>query len=87
VREGETGASHNNYVVYSDNFGETWNLLGNRCVNGGDEAKVEELPDGTIIISSRKAYGRYFNVFTFTDIANGKGEWSTQVARVNGARR
>ncbi|MBR5847655.1 MAG: hypothetical protein IKY72_07685 [Bacteroidaceae bacterium] len=80
VRENETGASHNNYVVYSDNFGETWNLLGGRCVNGGDEAKVEELPDGTIIISSRKGNGRYFNIFTFTDIAAGTGSWSSQVA-------
>ena len=80
VRENETGASHNNYVVYSDNFGETWNLLGGRCVNGGDEAKVEELPDGTIIISSRKGNGRYFNIFTFTDIAEGTGSWSSQVA-------
>ena len=80
VRENETGASHNNYVVYSDNFGETWNLLGGRCVNGGDEAKVEELPNGTIIISSRKGNGRYFNIFTFTDIAEGTGSWSSQVA-------
>ena len=83
VRENETGASHNNYVVYSDNFGETWNLLGSRCVLGGDEAKVEELPDGTIIISSRKAHGRYFNIFTFTDVATGAGSWSTQVASEN----
>ena len=83
VREvvpGASGASHNNYVVYSDNFGETWNLLGSRCVLGGDEAKVEELPDGTIIISSRKGYGRYFNIFTFTNIATGAGSWSGQVA-------
>ncbi len=86
VREvvpGASGASHNNYVVYSDNFGETWNLLGTRCVLGGDEAKVEELPDGTIIISSRKAHGRYFNIFTFTDMATGAGSWSSQVASEN----
>lgn len=74
------GVSNVNHVVYSDDFGETWHLLGDACVPGGDEAKCEELPDGTIIISSRKYYGRYFNIFTFTDIANGEGSWSTPVA-------
>lgn len=81
VREVYNGnVSHVNHVVYSDDFGETWQLLGEACVPGGDEAKCEELPDGTIIISSRKYYGRYFNIFTFTDIANGEGSWSTPVA-------
>lgn len=73
-----------NYVVYSDDFGETWSILGGldngMCCLGGDEAKVEELPDGTIILSSRKSYGRYFNVFTFSDQAAGAGSWSTEVA-------
>ncbi|MBQ8270673.1 MAG: exo-alpha-sialidase [Bacteroidaceae bacterium] len=81
VREVYNGnVSHLNRVVYSDDFGETWQLLGDVCVPGGDEAKCEELPDGTIIISSRKYYGRYFNIFTFTDIASGEGSWSTPVA-------
>lgn len=81
VREVYNGSvSHVNHVVYSDDFGESWHLLGDACVPGGDEAKCEELPDGTIVISSRKYYGRYFNIFTFTDIANGEGSWSTPVA-------
>lgn len=74
------GVSHNNHVVYSDDFGDTWHALGGIAVPGGDEAKVEELPDGTIVISSRKSYGRYFNIFTFTDIATAKGTWGTTVA-------
>ena len=73
-----------NYVVYSDDFGETWNILGGSvtdgmCCNGGDEPKVEELADGTIILSSRKAPGRYFNVFTFTDLNSAEGSWGTAV--------
>jgi sialidase-1 len=28
---------------------------------------VEELPDGTVVLSSRKGGGRYFNLFTFND--------------------
>lgn len=81
----DTYTGNCNFVVYSDDFGSTWNILGGSiengmCCNGGDEAKVEELPDGTIILSSRKSYGRYFNVFTFTDKATGAGSWSSPVA-------
>lgn len=68
-----------NYVVYSDDFGQSWNLLGDICVKGGDEAKVEELNDGSIVISSRKSHGRFFNIFTFTDIEKANGDWQTEV--------
>lgn len=74
-----SASGHDNYVVYSDDFGETWNLLGGVCVKGGDEAKVEELSDGSIVISSRKPNGRFFNIFTFSNIAKGKGCWAEQV--------
>ena len=77
-----------NYVVYSDDFGATWNILGGSidagmCCNGGDEPKVEELPDGSIVLSSRKYNGRYFNVFTYTDKATGAGAWGEAVASNN----
>ena len=77
-----------NYVVYSDDFGDTWNILGGSvnagmCCNGGDEPKVEELPNGNIVLSSRKSNGRYFNVFTFTDVENGLGTWGNAVASNN----
>jgi sialidase-1 len=70
---------NDNYVVYSDDFGESWRLLGGVCVKGGDEAKVEELNDGSIVVSSRKPHGRFFNIFTFSDIEKAKGEWQTEV--------
>lgn len=70
---------HDNYVVYSDDFGGNWKLLGGICIDGGDEAKVEELKDGSIVVSSRKRYGRYFNIFSFTNIAKAKGSWAKQV--------
>lgn len=81
--DGYTG--WHNYVVYSDDFGDTWNILGGSVANGtcsnrGNEPKVEELPDGTIILSSRNAGGRIFNVFTYTDKATGAGTWSTDAA-------
>lgn len=73
-----------NRVVYSDDFGETWNVLGtisDRPASSGDEPKCEELPDGTVVLSSRKASGRYFNLFTFAsttgDDAYTTGTWGT----------
>ena len=71
------------YVVYSDDFGKTWQYLGGyetAPVQGGDECKVEELPNGDILLFTRKrsaAAGRYINVFKFSDIASGAGSWQT----------
>lgn len=74
-------------VVYSDDFGETWTYLGGiestpSYGNGtfGDESKVEELPNGNILLSCRAlSTGRIFNIFTFTDRDNAKGSWSSPV--------
>ena len=78
---------HHNYAIYSDDFGDTWHLLGElgRDYNDspapyGNEPKCEELPDGSVLLSSRKGYGRYFNVFHYTDIKNGKGTWDGVVS-------
>ncbi len=80
-----------NFVFYSDNFGETWNVLGGVEVSpvpsGADEPKVEELPNGNIIISSRISGGRYYNIFTFTDADKAEGSWgncAASNANVNG---
>lgn len=69
-------------VVYSDDFGETWSALGGtgyRPVSDGDEAKIEELPNGNILISSRprNGSGRYFNIFTYTDQSSASGSWGS----------
>lgn len=69
-------------VVYSDDFGQTWSYLGGNSatpVSVGDECKVEELPDGSILLStrSRSVYGRHFNVFKFTDLASASGSWGS----------
>ena len=70
--------NNGNNVVYSDDFGKTWNVLGSidvSAVPDGDEAKCEELPDGSVVISSRTANARYFNIFTYSDTETGKGTW------------
>lgn len=71
-----------NFVIYSDDFGKEWKLLGDytqSCAPKGDEPKCEELPDGSVLLSSRKHGGRYFNVFRYTDIAQAHGQWGQVV--------
>lgn len=71
-----------NFVMYSDDFGGHWNVLGSNrqsCIADGDECKCEELPDGSVLLSSRTDFGRIFNVFKFTDIDNAIGSWQKEV--------
>ena len=69
---------NNNYVVYSDDLGATWKVLGGtKCVSSGDEAKVEELPNGDIVLSSRTSGGRYYNVFNFSNLNSASGSWGS----------
>ena len=73
--------NYGNAVVYSDDFGSTWKLLGDASTSpipGGDEAKVEELPDGSVLLSSRKDNGRFVSIFTYTNPDTGAGSWSTK---------
>ena len=66
-----------NYVLFSDDFGLSWSILGDADVppipSGADEPKTEELPDGSIVISSRCTGGRQYNIYTFTDSRRGEG--------------
>lgn len=73
-----------NWVLYSDDFGHNWKVLGGAAKPGvsynGDEPKCEELPDGSIILAARGNGGnRNFNIFRYTDIENGEGNWGTQI--------
>ena len=75
----DKSATHMNYVLYSDDFGGEWHILGDintpAVYNTADEPKVEELPDGSLLISSRYTGGRYYNIYTFTDAATAAGSW------------
>lgn len=68
-------------VVYSDDFGVTWKQLGSSVptTTDGNEAKIEELPNGNVLLSSRAATtsvnGRYFNIFTYTSKTDAQGAW------------
>ncbi len=75
----ESGSNNwRNRVVYSDNFGQNWSLLGGAtavAIDAADEASLLEMPNGNLVISSRKSGGRKFSVFTYTDKAAGTGSW------------
>lgn len=60
IREG-SAQSLNNYAVYSDDNGVTWQVSG-RASTGGDEAKVTELVDGRILMSIRHSGKRWYNI-------------------------
>ena len=67
-----------NRVIYSDDFGHTWNILGSADelpAIHGDEPKCEELPDGSVVLSSRAWGGRYFNIYRYSDEASAEGQW------------
>lgn len=68
-------------VVYSDDFGGTWKPLGGADVRPapeGDEAKIEELPDGRVLLSCRRGgkEGRCFNIYTYESKKSGSGSWA-----------
>ena len=72
-----------NYVIYSDDFGYNWKVLGSNtesCARYGDEPKCLELPDGSVLLSSRKDNGRFFNIFRYTDEKLATGTWGAVVA-------
>ena len=72
-----------NRILYSDDFGETWNVLGKNVAEAaprGDEAKVEELPDGNVLLSSRAMGGRHINIYTYEDKKTATGSWGKVIA-------
>lgn len=70
LRNGENVSD--NYIVYSDDNGHTWNVS-YRAYQGGDEAKVMELVDGRLLLSTRQNGARGYNIST-----NGGINWGQQ---------
>ena len=77
----DVNSTHINFVLYSDDFGESWTVLGGPDIapipGGADEPKADELPDGSVIVSSRVTGGRHYNIFSYTDAEAAKGSWGT----------
>lgn len=74
------GGSTRNWVLYTDDMGENWNILGSydQCpvASNADEPKAEELPDGSVLVAARGQGGnRNFNIFRYTNPTTGEGKW------------
>lgn len=76
--------NYGNRVLYTDDFGQTWHALGGKTAlpcPRGDEPKCEELPDGSVVLSSRKGAGRFFNIYKYSDDPKKvDGAWGDVVA-------
>lgn len=57
----ENSSNMYEYVIYSDDEGETWNISEEYAYNPSDESKLVELKDGTVMISVRQSGNRGFN--------------------------
>lgn len=86
VMSGLTRSNGNiaNWVLYSDDFGKNWHVLGDPMTppvsTKGDEPKAEELPDGSVILAARaNGGGRHFNIFRYTNPSKAEGTWGTAI--------
>ena len=73
-----TTGSIEEYIIYSDDEGQTWQMSPNSAYTGGDESKLVELADGTVMISVRQSGNRGFNTST-----DGGMTWGAQTTNSN----
>ena len=66
-----TGDSQD-YIFYSRDGGESWYFSESPMVQGGDEAKIIQMNDGSLFGSIRKGGPRRFNTATYTCKDDGK---------------
>ncbi|MDE7471423.1 MAG: glycoside hydrolase [Paramuribaculum sp.] len=80
INDEKAGRDPKNFVLYSDDFGKTWNILGDPMtppVPGmADEPKAEELPDGSVLLAGRGFRGgRNYNIYKYDDAEAATGTW------------
>ena len=61
-----SGSSEQNYVLYSTDDGATWHIDATLVCNGGNEAKLEQANDGSLIASIRTNGNRCYNLGIYT---------------------
>ena len=68
------------YVIYSTDNGETWRLSKSVAYSGGDESKLEQMNDGSLLLSVRQNGNRGWNTATYSKNADGTVDfkWGTQ---------
>ena len=65
---GKTAHTSNSqdYIFYSTDKGATWHISENAIFTGGDEAKVIQMNDGSLLASIRQGNNRGFNTATYS---------------------
>lgn len=73
-------STYYNYILYSTDNGETWRLSNKVAYSGTDESKLEQLNDGSLLLSVRQNGDRGWNTATYTKNADGTVtfNWGTQ---------
>ncbi|MDD4645151.1 MAG: exo-alpha-sialidase [Bacteroidales bacterium] len=51
-----------NFIIYSDDFGQSWKVSPNRAAENGNESKLVELENGKILMSIRSTEIRRFSI-------------------------
>ena len=59
------------YVLYSTDNGDTWRHSNALAYTAGDESKLEQLSDGSLLLSVRQSGNRGWNTATYTKNADG----------------
>ena len=73
-------STYYNYILYSTDNGETWRLSNKVAYSGTDESKLEQLNDGSLLLSVRQSGNRGWNTATYVKNADGTVtfNWGTQ---------
>ena len=74
------GGTMSNYAIYSDDGGSTWKASTNAAYSNGDESKVVELKDGTVLMSIRN---RNKGNRLFAKSTDGGATWTTATLNTN----
>ena len=80
---GKVDGTTNEYVIYSDDEGATWNVVPTPAFTGADESKLEIMNDGSLLMSIRRGgwntmANRGYNRTTGDASADGINTWGTQ---------
>ena len=82
---GKVGSATNEYIIYSDDEGATWNISPTVAFTGADESKLEIMNDNSLLMSIRRGgfnsmANRGYNRTIGDASGEGIDEWGTQSA-------
>lgn len=80
---GKVDGQTNEYILYSDDEGETWTIVPTAVYTGADESKLEVMNDNSLILSVRRGgwnsmANRGYNRSTGDASGDGIGSWESQ---------